>query len=56
MKAVTFVLVLIGWVGVQVHAKIFLSCELAKELGTNSVERHLIPHCKSAACYFSWIN
>lgn len=52
MKAVTFVLVLIGWVAVQVDAKIYLSCELAKELGSSSVERHLIPHCKSVVCLF----
>lgn len=27
-----------------VDAKIYLSCELAKELSRNDMERHLIPH------------
>lgn len=28
----------------RVNAKVYLSCELAKEFGKSDMERHLIPH------------
>lgn len=43
MKLVVLLLVIVGSVSL-IDAKIYLSCELAKEFSKNDMERHLILH------------